>query len=400
MAHEAADAAEEEVSPRRLNVGVILRGVMFLLFALGLLGGLHFYVAARLAAGLPGAWGVLAYAVVAALFLAIPMGFFARRALHGHPLGAVVQWGAYLWLGAFGPVLSAVVFTDGVRFVAAHVSGAGPLLSPGVQTGAILALAVPTLVWGYRTARGRAKLEKVRVPIARLGKGLEGLRIVQISDVHIGETLDSKWLSRVVEQVNALSPDVVAITGDLVDGPVVRLRDEMTPLSQLKAKEGVYYVTGNHEYYWGGPAWEAEVRRLGITVLHNEHRVVSRGGDALVVAGVTDLQGGQFDASHACRPDVALSGAPEGAPKVLLAHQPRVASLAQGLGVDLQLSGHTHGGQIFPFMFFVRLQQPVVSGLKKLFGTWVYTSRGTGYWGPPLRVGPAPEITEITLVAA
>jgi hypothetical protein len=313
-----------------------------------------------------------------------------------------LYWVAHLWLGAFGPVLSVVVLTDLVRWVATFAlspDAARQVAWGEAQAGAVLALVVPALAWGYRTARGRAKVEHVRVPLPNLGKDLDGLRIVQISDVHVGETLDARWLRRVVEQVNALRPDVVAITGDLVDGPVGRLRHEVAPLAGLQAKEGVFYVTGNHEYYWGGPAWMAEVRRLGITVLHNEHRVVRRGADALVVAGVTDLQGGQFDPAHACRPDLALSGAPEGAPRVLLAHQPRAAALAQGLGVDLQLSGHTHGGQIFPFMFFVRLQQPVVRGLKKLFGTWVYTNRGIGYWGPPLRIGPAPEITELTLVS-
>ncbi|HET9449305.1 MAG TPA: metallophosphoesterase, partial [Aggregicoccus sp.] len=203
---------------------------------------------------------------------------------------------------------------------------------------------------------------------------------------------------RVVAQVNALSPDLVAVTGDLVDGSVRALQQEVAPLAGLRAPLGVFYVTGNHEYYHGGEAWAAEVRRLGLTVLHNAHCVVERGGARLTVAGVTDYDAGRIDPGHASRPDLALAGAPEGVPRLLLAHQPRTAAQAQGLGVDLQLSGHTHGGQMFPFMFFVRLQQPVVQGLKTLYGTRVYTSRGTGYWGPPLRLGPAPEITELTLV--
>jgi predicted MPP superfamily phosphohydrolase len=127
--------------------------------------------------------------------------------------------------------------------------------------------------------------------------------------------------------------------------------------------------------------------------------VIERSGARLVVAGVTDHEGGRMDPAHACRPDLALAGAPEGVPRLLLAHQPRTAFLARGLGVDLQLSGHTHGGQVFPFMFFVKLQQPVIRGLAMIAGVRVYTSRGTGYWGPPLRLGPAPEITELTLVA-
>jgi hypothetical protein len=229
---------------------------------------------------------------------------------------------------------------------------------------------------------------------------MAGLKVVQISDLHIGQTLDGKFLERVVEQVNALEPDVVAITGDLVDGTVARLRDDVAPLARLRAKLGVFYVNGNHEYYSGPVAWERHVATLGITVLHNEHRVVERGGDALVIAGITDHGGGAFGPEHESRPDKAVAGAPEGVPRILLAHQPRSAPQAAPFGYALQLSGHTHGGQIFPFMFFVRLQQPVVSGLHKLAGMWVYTSRGTGYWGPPLRIGPSPEITALTLVPA
>jgi predicted MPP superfamily phosphohydrolase len=162
----------------------------------------------------------------------------------------------------------------------------------------------------------------------------------------------------------------------------------------------VYFVTGNHEYYSGGASWEAEVARRGLTVLHNAHRVVERGGAKLVIAGVTDLEGARFSPAHAPDLDAALRGTPEGAPRILLAHQPRFARHAQGKGIALQLSGHTHGGQIFPFMAFVRLQQPVVAGLKALWGVPTYTNRGTGYWGPPFRVGPSGEVTEVTLRAA
>jgi predicted MPP superfamily phosphohydrolase len=165
----------------------------------------------------------------------------------------------------------------------------------------------------------------------------------------------------------------------------------------LRARDGVFFVTGNHEYYFGAAAWEAEVDRVGVTVLHNSHRVLRRGADSLVVAGVTDYTGGQFDPAHESRPDLAFEGAPKDVPRILLAHQPKSARAAAAQGVDLQISGHTHGGQIFPFMFIVRMVQPVVQGLRQMYGIWVYTNRGTGYWGPPMRVGPTPEITEITL---
>jgi hypothetical protein len=201
----------------------------------------------------------------------------------------------------------------------------------------------------------------------------------------------------VTDQVNALEPDLVAVTGDLIDGSVARLRDDVAPLGGLRGKHGVFYVTGNHEYYHGGTSWEAEGRRLGFTVLHNEHRVVADG--KLVVGGVTDMEGARFSAAHAPRVDLTFAQAPAGVPRILLAHQPRFAKAAKDSLVSLMLSGHTHGGQIFPFMAFVLLQQPVIGGFARIQGVPTYTSNGTGYWGPPFRIGPRGEVTELTLKA-
>jgi uncharacterized protein len=355
---------EEGVPLSQVPVGLIIRGMAALLFTVGLVGGLHVYLGLRLvsepALGQP--WTTLGWAALGLLFLSIPLGFVASR--RGPTLiNQAVYWTSMLWLGAFGLLLTATLVADLVGGVCGLL-GTPPealTLARGKALG-VVAVVAPALAWAYLTARGHARVERVKVPIARLGQGLHGLRVVQISDIHIGPTLDRRFLRRVVEQVNALKPDVIAVTGDLVDGTVRTLRDEVAPLSALSAPLGVYYVTGNHEYYYGGAAWTAEVARLGLTVLHNE-------------------------------------GAPRGVPRMLLAHQPRTAFLATDLEVDLQLSGHTHGGQIFPFMFFVKLQQPVIRGLATIAGVRVYTSRGTGYWGPPLRLGPAPEITELTLVA-
>jgi len=266
-----------------------------------------------------------------------------------------------------------------------------------VQALAIALLVVPAVLLGIRTATGPPKLEKIRVAIQRLGRGFDGFRIVQLTDLHMSESVPTRFLDAIVDRVNAMDADVVAITGDLIDGDVEDLRERVAPLARLRARDGVFFVTGNHEYYHGADAWEAEVKRLGIAVLRNEHRVLRRGSDELVLAGVPDYHGGQFHPSHESLPARAFLGAPEDAPRILLAHQPRSVVDAAAQRVDLQISGHTHGGQIFPFMFFVRLQQPVVSGLRKLHGIWVYTSRGTGYWGPPMRVGSRSEITEIRL---
>jgi predicted MPP superfamily phosphohydrolase len=182
---------------------------------------------------------------------------------------------------------------------------------------------------------------------------------------------------------------------------VRELADDVAPLAQLRSRQGTFFVTGNHEYYSGVVPWLHELRRLGIAVLLNEHAVVRRGDAALVVAGVTDFGGGHFDSRHASDPAGALAGSPaDAAARILLAHQPRSAQAAEGAGFDLQLSGHTHGGQFLPWNFLVRLQQPFTAGLHRWRAMWVYTSRGTGYWGPPKRLGAPSEIAVLRLVAA
>jgi uncharacterized protein len=385
---------------RRLPV----RPILGVLTMISLVVALHLYLGARLITGLGlSGWAAsIAWTVVALLFISVPLGALSTRA-GPKWVGVPLWWVSHLWIGVFGLLLVSVLAGDVARAlwtVIASPSAQAAQRAVRVEAALIVGLLLPAIAYGYRTARGPARIEQVTVPIPGLGAGMAGLKVAQISDLHIGQTLDGKFLERVVEQVNALDADVVAITGDLVDGTVARLRDEVAPLSKLRAKLGVFYVNGNHEYYSGPVAWERHVASLGITVLHNEHRVVERGGDSLVIAGITDHNGGAFGPEHQPRPDTAVAGAPEGVPRILLAHQPRSAPAAAPFGYALQLSGHTHGGQIFPFMFFVRLQQPVVSGLHKLAGMWVYTNRGTGYWGPPLRIGPKPEITSLTLVPA
>ncbi|MCP3163392.1 metallophosphoesterase [Myxococcus qinghaiensis] len=405
MAELSSEGVEQEsrraprAAPRQ-----VLRWLMSLGGILTLLGSLHAYLAVRLfvSPAWPSPWGVLGVALMALLFVSIPAGLVGSR---GEPTPArrVLLWTSYVWLGSFGILLSAVVMADVVGAVLGWTGVVTDALALARwKAGIVGAATVPAVVFAFVTARGKATVERVTVPVKGLQPGLDGLRVVQISDVHVGPTLDGRWLRRVVEQVNALKPDIIAVTGDLVDGGVEELREEVRPLAELRASLGVFYVTGNHEYYHGGPAWEAEVARLGLTVLRNTHRVVERDGARLVVAGVTDFNAGSIVPSHASRPDAALAGAPEGVPVVLLAHQPRSALQVarSGVRVDLQLSGHTHGGQVFPFMFFIKLQQPVVRGLATVAGVRVYTHRGTGYWGPPLRLGPSPEIAELTLVPA
>lgn len=361
-----------------------------------LMASLHFYLGHRLIDGLQlgAAPTHLAWIGLWTLFASMPVAFASR--MLPKPAAQVLQWLGYLWMGSFGVLVAATAISDLIRV------GLGLFITPAadwyrIQAMTVLSLSGVALLWGFIVARGTPAIERVTVKVPGLHPELDGYKIAQISDIHIGDTVGRSFMERIVEQVNTLGADLVAVTGDLVDGSVRKLQHDVAPLGELKGKHGVYFVTGNHEYYSGADAWGTEVRRLGLTVLHNEHRVVEKGAAKLVVAGVPDLEGARFHESH--RPDAskAFAGAPVDATRILLAHQPRFARHAQGHDVKLMLSGHTHGGQIFPFMAFVRLQQPVVAGLKELWGVLVYTSKGTGYWGPPFRVGPRSEVTEITL---
>jgi predicted MPP superfamily phosphohydrolase len=250
-------------------------------------------------------------------------------------------------------------------------------------------------------ARRSAKVVDVDIPLANLPAALHGFTIVQISDIHMGPTIKRDYLDAIVDSVNGLNADMIAVTGDLVDGSVRQLAAHTEPLSRLSSRHGTYFVTGNHEYYSGVNAWVVELRRLGLCVLMNEHVVLESSGASLLVAGVTDYSAHHYDLAHASDPQRALAGAPAGVHvKILLAHQPRSAASAARAGFHLQLSGHTHGGQFWPWNFFVRLQQPFTAGLNRLNDLWVYTSRGTGYWGPPKRFGAPSEITRLRLVLA
>ncbi len=388
---------EPPVAFGQVPVLLFIRGLTFVIVMVGLVFCLHYYLGLRLIRGLPDPWASVAWVALWAAFASIPLGFILGRTLP-RKIAVNVQWLGFIWMGAFGVLLAATAFSDVVLWGAAHASS-GTQSWSHFQAFVVLALTVPALIYGFTVARGKPKVVRITVPVKGLGKGLDGFRIVQITDIHIGETLGRDFAELVVAEVNKLKPDMVAITGDAIDGSVKALRTEVEPFSKLAGKHGNFYVTGNHEYYHGGSSWEAEAARLGLTVLHNEHRVLEQDGAKLVVAGVTDLEGGRFSEHHRPNADAAFAQAPSGVPRVLLAHQPRFAKQVTHHHVALQLSGHTHGGQIFPFMFFVRLQQPVIAGFKLLWGVPVYTSRGTGYWGPPFRIGPSSEITEITLRA-
>jgi predicted MPP superfamily phosphohydrolase len=239
-------------------------------------------------------------------------------------------------------------------------------------------------------------VRRVRVPIARLPASATGYAIVQLTDMHVGPTIGREFVERVVRETNALAPDMIVITGDLVDGSVEQLRDLVEPLRELRAPDGIFFVTGNHEYYSGADEWIAQLTTMGVRVLRNE-RVTIR--DAFDLAGVDDARAHGMAPGHGQDVPRALQGRDPSRAVVLLAHQPRAVTDAVACDVDLQLSGHVHGGQMVPFNWLARLDQPLIAGLHLVGKTWVYVSTGTGYWGPPMRVGPGAELTRIELVA-
>jgi len=255
--------------------------------------------------------------------------------------------------------------------------------------------------FAVRTALDDPEIHEVPVKVARLPRALSGLSIAQITDLHVGRTIGEEEVRRVVEATNRLRPDVVAITGDLVDGSVRMLERAVAPLAELRARHGVYFVTGNHEYYSGAPAWVAHLERLGIRVLRNERVVVGDAGASIDLAGIDDWRSAGLAPGHGPDLRAALAGRDPDRALVLLAHQPRGVEEAAAAGVGLQVSGHTHGGQIFPFTLATALVYPYLHGLYAIRGgdgSQIFVSRGTGYWGPPMRLGSPPEIARLVLV--
>ena len=388
----------------------LLSFVLFLTIAITLTGSAHYYLWSRLVRdpGLPpGATRALGYALIF-LFLAIPGSLFLRRSALANSLQGLV-WVAMTWLGLLLFLTLATASADLVRGgwqLARAFGDSGPLDPERRQVAARLVAGAAALLGGtlglfsLRSGLGRVQLRQLNVTLSRLPDALSGTRIVQLSDVHVGPTIHKAFIETIVAQCNALNPDIVAITGDLVDGSVEELREHVAPLAQLKAKYGVFFVTGNHEYYSGAEEWCTELKRLGIRVLRNERVSIGDDSASFDLAGVDDHSARGHAEGHGENVPQALHGRDPARELVLLAHQPRTIFEAQNHGVGLQLSGHTHGGQLWPWTYLVRLQQPVVAGLAQFGKSLIYVSRGTGYWGPPMRLGAPSEITELTLRSA
>jgi predicted MPP superfamily phosphohydrolase len=364
----------------------------------------------------------VAWAVLLLFPLLVPLSFLLQVTMENTWWSDFMGWVAYISLGFFSILFGLLLTRDALWLITAVLGKVRSLFrsishSYSPQTDIIPdpdrrrflirsmnlgVLGLSTFMTGYGIyeARRLSTVIEVSVPISNLPPDFDGFRIAQISDIHVGPTIKHSYVRMIVDQVNRLGADLIALTGDLADGSVAGVRNEVLPLKDLHAPHGSFFVTGNHEYYSGAEAWVEEVDRLGFTVLINGNRILRRGSSLITLAGVTDHHAGRFIASHSSSPAAALDGAPGGSVKILLAHQPRSINAAAQEGYDLQVSGHTHGGQYFYGNLLVALSQPFLKGLHKQDNTWIYINSGTGYWGPPLRLGVPSEITLITLTAA
>jgi predicted MPP superfamily phosphohydrolase len=403
--------------------------------ALALVAGLiHLYLWKRLVrdTSRPGRWRRVGGIVALALAALVP------ATLAGTDAGLYwLAWPGYLWLALMFYLLIVVLLLEvpmlGARLALlrhsrrpgaaadraperALVGAAGsvepppttPEASPGHDPGRRLLLARGGAIfagltaagitgYGVRTALGPPRLDRVRITLAKLPRGMDGLRIATVSDIHLGPLAGRAHTERIVAAINRMDADLVAVVGDLVDGSVAELGGAAAPLRDLRSRHGSFFVTGNHEYYSGVEEWVAEVDRLGLRVLQNERQEIRVRGGVLDLAGVNDLTGTGTGVAAGPDFDAALGGRDPARPVVLLAHQPIQVREAARHGVDLQLSGHTHGGQVVPFNYVVGLQQPVVSGHATIDGTQIYVTNGAGFWGPPVRVGAPPQVTLVEL---
>ena len=391
MTENPAQVVEQQVAPRRRRRWL---RTLIVLTVMALLFGVPWWTLVMGGSAWPAAVVVAGTVLFAAGFVALPASMLighGRQRDWAAVVGDVllgVAWVLFVW-SVFGQLFGVVLWAAGV---------ADPARSQIVAV-TTLVVGVVVLAWGHFEAMRVPRIRRLDVTLPRLGRGLDGLRVAVITDTHYGPIERSRWSAAVVERVNGLDADIVCHVGDIADG-TTDIRDaQAAPLASVRAAKARVYVTGNHEYFSEAQGWLDYMDRIGWDALHNRHITVERGGDRLVVAGIDDhTAAGSGVRGHGADLDTALAGTDPALPVLLLAHQPKQVEHAVRAGVDLQLSGHTHGGQIWPFNFLVRLEQPVVQGLSRHGErTQLYTSRGTGFWGPPFRVFAPSEITVLTL---
>jgi predicted MPP superfamily phosphohydrolase len=375
---------------------------------LGVLIAFNVYASARVISRWPLASEhlLIAWLVVVAIIVVEFVGFFANRLWFkglsqrpgGETIVVAVNWASYITFGIMSVLVALVLAVDIItliwKFVIPPANEAEfdrlTLVALGLFAGCATVL-------GIIQARSGPRVKRVQVALGNLPKAFDGFTIAQVSDLHVGPTVRRPYTQNVVDLVNSLNPDMVALTGDITDGAVQDLAPHVAPLGELKAPHGVYFVTGNHEYFSDAMGWIDEFTRLGAQVLINAHHVITRNGASIVIAGVTDWSTRHMPSDHASNAKRAVAGAPAGAPRIILAHQPASFEDCHAAGCDLQLSGHTHSGQYFPFNLLIGFFHRFPRGLHRFEKMWIYVNQGTGYWGPPLRTAVPSEITLMTL---
>ncbi len=385
---------------------------MFLIVLSAMLGSIHLYLWKRLIKDTtkPGRtrWLLTAGIVgLALLSVAAPIG----SRIVGPSGSGWFAWPGYLWFGLAAYLFLICLVLEPVRlalrgWIAKASADADDADAPSAinrrlflaRTSAVAAAtaSVALVGMGASIALGPPDLLRMPVRLRRLDMAFNGFRIAVVSDIHLGSLSGRAHTERIVRMINETEPDLVAIVGDLVDGTVEQLGSAAQPLQDLVSREGTFFVTGNHEYYVEDPpSWFGELERLGVHSLRNENTVIRRGAAGFDLAGVNDIAGAER--SEPPDFDRALNGVDNSRPTILLAHQPVMVDEAAARGVDLQLSGHTHGGQAWPFHYLVRAVQPSLAGFTTVGDTQLYVTRGAGFWGPPVRIGARPDITILTL---
>lgn len=380
----------------------LVAGIVFLTIFFSVMGGAHYYILKRIA--LDPAWppGVAAGAVAMmtlGLVALIVQGILRRR------VGVLVRalsWVAYVWLGVLFYLFISTAMLDLATSVFVFATERGPELAtsrPFLRGRALMICGITLLasLAALRIGLQPPVTKRIEIALDRFPEALDGFRIVQISDVHIGPLLGERFSALVTERVNALEPDLIAVTGDLVDGRVKSIAKQVEPFRELRAEHGIYFVTGNHDYYSGADDWVSLVTSYGWHTLRNRSVSIGTSGAEFELVGVDDPHGDMLENSGGEDLNLALRDVDTTRAVVLLAHDPATFRRARKIPVGLQLSGHTHGGQIWPFGWAVRAVVPWVAGHFREGASQLYVSSGTGFWGPPMRLGTRAEITELTL---
>ena len=382
---------------------------MFFIIAIGVLWLMHGYVAWRIipTLGFSSSQTILAYTAVFILSLLPIIPIALRMSGNESKLIDRLSFVGYTSLGFFTLSFFIFVAKDLVFQLIAllgHIinednpfdNSKRDFIKKSINI-SMITLAGSATVYGFYSARKGPFIIKHDIYIKNLPEAYENFSIAQISDLHVGPTIKRPYVEDVLEKISHLNPDLIAVTGDLVDGSVKYLSSDLQPLKDMIAPYGTFFVTGNHEYYSGVDQWLDETDRLGMKNLINTNEIISKSGDEIAIAGITDLNAHQINLSHRSDPELALASLPKDIIKIVLAHQPNSIHAVHKVGADLQLSGHTHGGQFWPFTYPVKLASTYIAGYYDHFGTQIYVNRGTGYWGPPLRIGVPAEITLIRL---